>query len=245
MLVAVVLFILLTPGLLLTLPPVGKKIFMSGKTSIVAILVHAVVFYFAYGYLSTIYEGLSIKDDTSCESNKRSFERLQRQINDLKDTHKNNIIILTEKINGIAPSITKFCSSLRRDHKHLCETNKHMSKKFENERRALEIAHMNKMDNLNLEIVKMNNLVTTSCAPKPPKPFPGPFGPRPGPGPPVYDNRILCTELMQKLDYYKSQEIRNSCSLNVSGETEIICIEIHSAIGQIVHSLAQNNCPNI
>lgn len=38
------LFILLSPGLLLTLPPVNKRIFMSGQTSVIAILVHAFVF---------------------------------------------------------------------------------------------------------------------------------------------------------------------------------------------------------
>jgi len=38
------LFILLSPGVLLTLPPVGKKIFMSGQTSVAAILVHALIF---------------------------------------------------------------------------------------------------------------------------------------------------------------------------------------------------------
>jgi len=42
---ATVLFILLSPGILLTLPPIGGKIFMSGKTSLIAVLVHAVVFY--------------------------------------------------------------------------------------------------------------------------------------------------------------------------------------------------------
>ena len=42
---ATILFIVLSPGILLTLPPVGKKIFMSGKTSLVAVLVHAIVFY--------------------------------------------------------------------------------------------------------------------------------------------------------------------------------------------------------
>ncbi len=42
---ATLLFILLSPGVLLTLPPVGGKIFMSGKTSLIAVLVHAVVFY--------------------------------------------------------------------------------------------------------------------------------------------------------------------------------------------------------
>ena len=40
----VVLFLLLQPGLLLTIPPVGKKIFMSGKTSVTAIMVHALIF---------------------------------------------------------------------------------------------------------------------------------------------------------------------------------------------------------
>ncbi len=45
LLAATILFILLSPGVLLTLPPVGSKIFMSGKTSLIAVLVHAVVFY--------------------------------------------------------------------------------------------------------------------------------------------------------------------------------------------------------
>ena len=39
-----ILFILLSPGFLLTLPPVGKKILMSGQTSTLAVLVHAGVF---------------------------------------------------------------------------------------------------------------------------------------------------------------------------------------------------------
>ncbi len=42
---ATLLFVLLSPGVLLTLPPVGGKIWMSGKTSLIAVLVHAVVFY--------------------------------------------------------------------------------------------------------------------------------------------------------------------------------------------------------
>ena len=45
LLAATILFILLSPGVLLTLPPIGGKIFMSGKTSLIAVLVHAVVFY--------------------------------------------------------------------------------------------------------------------------------------------------------------------------------------------------------
>ncbi len=39
-----VLFFVLSPGILLTIPPVGKKIFRSGQTSIIAALVHAIVF---------------------------------------------------------------------------------------------------------------------------------------------------------------------------------------------------------
>ena len=39
-----ILFFLLSPGVLLTLPPVGKKIWMSGQTSITAAVVHAIVF---------------------------------------------------------------------------------------------------------------------------------------------------------------------------------------------------------
>lgn len=54
MLAEVVLFILLSPGLLLTLPPVGKKVFMSCQTSVAAVFVHAVVFYLALTYLPYI-----------------------------------------------------------------------------------------------------------------------------------------------------------------------------------------------
>jgi FtsZ-binding cell division protein ZapB len=44
MLAVTLLFVLLSPGILLTLPPVGKKVFMSCKTSVAAVLVHALVF---------------------------------------------------------------------------------------------------------------------------------------------------------------------------------------------------------
>jgi hypothetical protein len=54
MLAEVVLFVLLSPGLLLTLPPVGKKIFMSCQTSTAAVFVHALVFAIALAYLPYI-----------------------------------------------------------------------------------------------------------------------------------------------------------------------------------------------
>ena len=44
MIVLFLLFIILSPGMVLTLPPVGKKIFFSGLTSKTAVIVHAVVF---------------------------------------------------------------------------------------------------------------------------------------------------------------------------------------------------------
>ena len=44
-LLATLLFILLSPGLLLTIPPIGGVLYRSGKTSVAAILVHAVLFY--------------------------------------------------------------------------------------------------------------------------------------------------------------------------------------------------------
>jgi hypothetical protein len=54
-----VLFFVLSPGVLLTLPPVGRKIFMSGKTSLVAAAVHAVVFWLVLKYLNScgVFEG--------------------------------------------------------------------------------------------------------------------------------------------------------------------------------------------
>ena len=54
MLAATVLFLLLSPGLLLTLPPVGGKIFMSCRTSVVAVIVHAFVFAFLLSNIQSI-----------------------------------------------------------------------------------------------------------------------------------------------------------------------------------------------
>jgi hypothetical protein len=54
---ATLLFAVLSPGLLLTLPPGSKGIFMSRQTSLLAVLVHAVVFYLALMYLPAYLEG--------------------------------------------------------------------------------------------------------------------------------------------------------------------------------------------
>lgn len=44
MLFLTLLFILLSPGFLLTIPPVGKKVLMSSQTSLTSVLVHAAIF---------------------------------------------------------------------------------------------------------------------------------------------------------------------------------------------------------
>lgn len=62
----VLLFIVLSPGVLLTLPPVGNKIFMSGKTSLTAVAVHAVVFYLALCYLVPYIEGFEDEERAEC-----------------------------------------------------------------------------------------------------------------------------------------------------------------------------------
>lgn len=57
MLLETLLFVLLSPGLLLTLPPVNKKIFMSCQTSVQAVFIHALVFGFALYALKGVAEG--------------------------------------------------------------------------------------------------------------------------------------------------------------------------------------------
>jgi hypothetical protein len=52
---SLVLFILLSPGVLLTLPPGSRGVFMSGQTSLIAVVVHGVIFlvvcHFAWEFL--------------------------------------------------------------------------------------------------------------------------------------------------------------------------------------------------
>ncbi len=73
-LVLAILFFVLSPGVLLTLPPVGKKICMSGQTSITSALVHAIVFV-GILYLiqsnTNLMEGFVTKKNNgqSCSSN--------------------------------------------------------------------------------------------------------------------------------------------------------------------------------
>ncbi len=59
-LVLAVLFFVLSPGVLLTLPPVGKKIWMSGQTSITSALVHAIVFVGVLYLIQQNMEGFAV-----------------------------------------------------------------------------------------------------------------------------------------------------------------------------------------
>jgi len=58
LLLATALFVALSPGVLLTIPPGKGKLFASGKTSLVAVFVHAAVFYLALSFLPTVIEGM-------------------------------------------------------------------------------------------------------------------------------------------------------------------------------------------
>jgi hypothetical protein len=58
LLVATALFIALSPGVLLTIPPGKGPLFVSGKTSLVAVFVHAAVFYLALSFFPRVIEGM-------------------------------------------------------------------------------------------------------------------------------------------------------------------------------------------
>lgn len=61
LLTIIVLFVALQPGLLVTLPPVGNKLFMSGKSNFTALLMHALLFTLAVGYVLPNLEGFREK----------------------------------------------------------------------------------------------------------------------------------------------------------------------------------------
>jgi hypothetical protein len=54
LLLTTALFVALSPGVLLTIPPGKGPLFVSGKTSLVAVFVHAVVFYLALYFLTSM-----------------------------------------------------------------------------------------------------------------------------------------------------------------------------------------------
>jgi hypothetical protein len=106
---ATVLFVLLSPGVLVTLPPVGPKLWMSGKTSLIAVLVHAVVFYVLLSFrrqipvINVIFEGFANPGD-ACPANKICGPAMEC---------KNNICIkkLMKGETCDPDSTTSFCTS--------------------------------------------------------------------------------------------------------------------------------------
>jgi hypothetical protein len=82
---ATLLFIALSPGVLLTLPPVGNKIFMSGKTSLIAVLVHAVVFFVLLSFrrqipvVNVIFEGFEEPATEMEEEEEEGFEEMEEE----------------------------------------------------------------------------------------------------------------------------------------------------------------------
>lgn len=95
MLLAVLLFVVLSPGVLLTIPPVGKKIFMSGKTSVIAILVHAAIFGVLMWFLCPMKEGFQLN---SPERANMLTKRIEFKRNVIAETTK-EVDELTDELN--------------------------------------------------------------------------------------------------------------------------------------------------
>lgn len=57
-----VLFVLLSPGVILTLPPGSKGIFFSGQTSLAAAIVHALVFVLILSYCRKYFMSEGFED---------------------------------------------------------------------------------------------------------------------------------------------------------------------------------------
>jgi hypothetical protein len=99
------LFIILSPGLLLTVPPIGRGMFRSGKTSMMAIIVHAVVFYIVARLLRSYsivkLDGFAGNDDCIDIANKRF-------IRSVREAYENNEYDIEQCRSTMpSPSITK------------------------------------------------------------------------------------------------------------------------------------------
>jgi hypothetical protein len=76
----VLLFIALQPGVLVTLPPVGKQIFMSGKTSFTAIIVHTLVFAVALYLLKTVTDKFEVNGPEAAKPASAAAAKLLQQL---------------------------------------------------------------------------------------------------------------------------------------------------------------------
>ncbi len=76
-----ILFIILSPGIFLTIPPIGKKWWMTGQTSIKSALLHAVIFgliLFLLNYYDII-EGFQKKDSSKSKSKSKSSRKQKKK----------------------------------------------------------------------------------------------------------------------------------------------------------------------
>jgi len=71
MILSFVLFVLLTPGILLTLPPKGSKL----TVAVVHGVVLALLFCMAHKYFNSYLEGLEIRGDTSSLTTSSSYRK--------------------------------------------------------------------------------------------------------------------------------------------------------------------------
>jgi len=55
LIVPALLFILLTPGVILTLPPIDGSVFFSGRTGLVPVMVHTVIFSILFASLRGVF----------------------------------------------------------------------------------------------------------------------------------------------------------------------------------------------
>jgi hypothetical protein len=106
-----ILFFLLSPGVLLTLPPVGKKIWMSGETSFVASIVHAIVFVgivyllSQYGFIegfacgSAPAAGSADATSSRCANKACDMSNHRFIVRDRKVLPTNNAVINTSNVN--------------------------------------------------------------------------------------------------------------------------------------------------
>ncbi len=120
-----ILFVLLSPGLLLTLPPVGRRVFMSGKTSTVAVLVHAVVFIVAL-YLMKRYhmsEGFKCEAgvladiiDNQVKSDTELYEVVEYDVikSKVNGSKTNALLSGVKKANMVAPLRSKLETACKR-----------------------------------------------------------------------------------------------------------------------------------
>jgi len=103
----VLLFVLLSPGVILTLPPVGSKVFFSGKTSIVAVLVHAAVFALVYHLAKKAIKKYNLDGFKSCAN---TGERVSDASECCTGAMNSNMVCVCRNTGKTPISVNECCS---------------------------------------------------------------------------------------------------------------------------------------